>query len=60
MSLPSEPLLLSMNETAELLRVSVKTIKRMVAKGDITSVMLRGRRLIPYEILKRDVLAQAS
>jgi excisionase family DNA binding protein len=52
--------MLSMKEAAELLRVSVKTVQRMVSAGEITSVKLHGRRVIPYEILKRDVLAQAG
>lgn len=57
MALPDEPLMLTMTETAHLLRVSLRSVKKMVATGEITSVKLAGRRLIPYEILRRDVLA---
>lgn len=60
MALPEEPLMLSMSETATLLRVSLITIKRMVATGEITSVKLGRRRLIPYEPLRRSVLASAG
>lgn len=60
MTLPDEPLMLSMSETAEILRVSLRQVKKMVADGSIASVKLGGRRLIPYEILKRDVLAKAG
>lgn len=60
MSLPSEPLMLTMQETADLLRVSLIHVKRLVAAGEIASVKLGRRRLVPYEILKRDVLAQAG
>jgi excisionase family DNA binding protein len=60
MSPPVEPLMLTMDETAQLLRVSLRQIKKMVAAGDITSVKLGRRRLIPYEVLKRDVLAQVG
>lgn len=56
----SEPLLLTVDETAVLLRLSRSTVKKMVALGEITSVKLHGRRLIPYEILRRDVLAAAG
>lgn len=60
MSLPDEPLMLTMAETAELLRVSLRQIKTMVADGRITSVKLGRRRLVPYEPLRRSVLQAAG
>lgn len=57
MNAPAEPLMLTLKETAELLRISLRTVKSMVAADEITSVKLHGRRLVPYEILRRDVLA---
>lgn len=55
-----DPLMLTMDETAQLLRVSLRQIKTLVASGEITSIKLGRRRLIPYEVLKRDVLAKAG
>jgi excisionase family DNA binding protein len=59
-SLPDEPLMLTMAETAELLRVSLRQIKTMVADGSLASVKLGRRRLVPYEVLRRSVLEAAG
>ena len=60
MARPDEPLMLTLPETAELLRVSLRTVKSMVAAGEIVSVKLHGRRLVPYEPLRRTVLEMAA
>lgn len=51
--------MLTMAETAALLRVSLIHVKRMIANGEITSVKLGRRRLVPYEPLRKTVLEMA-
>lgn len=42
---PSLPILLSMTETASLLKVSYRTLKRMIARREISCIRgCRGRR----------------
>lgn len=42
---------LSVQETAHALSLSERTIKRRIADGEIESVLVGGRRLIPIEFL---------
>lgn len=44
-------LLHSVPHAAELLDVSASTMKTMIREGEIGSVMLRGRRLVPHDVL---------
>lgn len=41
------PLLLSINETARQLNVSRSTVYRIIGKGELRTVRLRGRHLVP-------------
>lgn len=41
------------HEAAEFLRVSVRTINRLIADGTLTSAKVGGRRLIPADALHR-------
>lgn len=44
-------LLHSIKHAADLLDVSPNTLKTLIREGDLASVMLRGRRLVPHEAL---------
>jgi excisionase family DNA binding protein len=45
------PLLVSCNEAARLLGISRQTLEKMIYVGDVPSVVLRRRRLIPRDFL---------
>ena len=47
------PKAFSIPDTARMLAVSVKTIRRMVAEGQLASVTLRGRRVVPAAAIDR-------
>lgn len=47
-----EPLVVSQDECAEQLRISRRTVERMVAEGQLPSLKLRRRRVIPAEFLR--------
>ena len=47
--------LLSVSEAGESLGVSVSTVWRMIRRGDISSVRLGGRRLVPADALEARV-----
>lgn len=50
--LASVPRLLhSIKHAAEQLDTSQTTVKTLIREGDLASVMLRGRRLVPHEAL---------
>ncbi len=55
--LPESPLL-SVGEAGEALGVSISTVWRMIRRGDLTSVRLGGRRLIPEKALEARVKAR--
>jgi excisionase family DNA binding protein len=44
-------LLHSVDHAAELLDVSKSTMKTLLREGELASVMVRGRRLVPHEAL---------
>ncbi|HUO14669.1 MAG TPA: excisionase family DNA-binding protein [Verrucomicrobiae bacterium] len=46
-----EPLLISRQEAARLLGVSLRTIEKLIARGEMPSRVLGRRRLIPREFL---------
>lgn len=45
------PLLVSCNEAARLLGISRQTLEKMIYVGDVPSIVLRRRRLIPRDFL---------
>jgi len=47
-----EPLFASLVEAAEVLRVSKRTVERMVADGTIPTRRLRRRRVISWRVLE--------
>ena len=51
--MPSQKLLLNIQETADLLRVHRSTVSRMLDSGELPVVLVRSRKLIRYA----DVLA---
>jgi excisionase family DNA binding protein len=51
--------LLTLDEVAERLRVGKRTVERMVANGEISSIKVRRRRLVPIAGLER-FLRQAA
>ena len=50
---PNEPhpLLISRQEAARLMGISLRTLEKLIAAGDVPSRVLRRRRLIPREFL---------
>lgn len=46
------PLFLSRTETARLMGISLRTLEKLIAAGEIPSRRLRRRRLIPREFLE--------
>jgi excisionase family DNA binding protein len=49
---PNErPLLISRSESARLLGISLRTLEKMIARGEIPSRVLGRRRLIPRDFL---------
>lgn len=48
-----EKLCLSINEAAETLSVTPRFVHMLIAKGDVKSVRLGRRRLVPREALER-------
>ena len=47
----SEPLLISKIEAARLLGVSVRTLEKLIQRGEVPSRTLSRRRLIPRDFL---------
>jgi excisionase family DNA binding protein len=45
------PLLVSGNEAARLLGISRQTLEKLICVGDVPSIVLRRRRLIPRAFL---------
>jgi excisionase family DNA binding protein len=45
------PLLVSCNEAARLLGISRQTLEKMIHVGDVPSIVLRRRRLVPRDFL---------
>jgi excisionase family DNA binding protein len=45
------PLLVSCNEAARLLGISRQTLEKLIYVGDVPSIVLRRRRLIPRDFL---------
>jgi excisionase family DNA binding protein len=45
------PLLISRSESARLLGISLRTLEKMIARGEIPSRVLGRRRLIPRDFL---------
>ena len=45
------PLLISRAEAARLLGISLRTLEKMIARGEVPSRVLRRRRLIPRAFL---------
>lgn len=54
-----EPILLTMNEAADALRVSRGTVYRLASEG-MPTVRIRGRLRVPRAELERWVAAQAE
>ena len=52
--------LLSVNEACQVLGVSVSTVWRMIRRGDLASVRVGGRRLIPEDALEARVRARQA
>ncbi|MGH9517498.1 MAG: excisionase family DNA-binding protein [Terriglobales bacterium] len=51
-TIPNEaPLLISRREAARLLGISLRTLEKMIKRGDVPSRVLRRRRLIPRAFL---------
>jgi excisionase family DNA binding protein len=48
---PKDPLLLSKNEAAKVLGVSVRTIENLLRRCDLPSVPIGRRRMIPVNAL---------
>ena len=51
--------LLTYQEAADYLRISLATIDRMVRAGEITSVLIRGRRLFRIPDLEKYIQAHS-
>jgi excisionase family DNA binding protein len=47
------PLLVSCNEAARLLGISRQTLEKLIYVGDVPSIVLRRRRLVPRSFLER-------
>jgi excisionase family DNA binding protein len=47
------PLLVSCNEAARLLGISRQTLEKLIYVGDVPSIVLRRRRLIPRDFLEQ-------
>lgn len=47
------PIFFSLKQTAQLLGVSVQTIRRLIADGAVPVRQLRRRRVIPAEFLRK-------
>jgi excisionase family DNA binding protein len=47
------PLLVAMNEAARLLGISRQTLEKLISIGDVPSIVLRRRRLVPRSFLER-------
>lgn len=45
------PLLISRTESARLLGISLRTLEKMIARGEVPSRVLGRRRLIPRDFL---------
>lgn len=54
-TIPNEvpPLLVSCNEAARLLGISRQTLEKLILVGDMPSIVLRRRRLIPRDFLEQ-------
>ena len=50
---PNEPLplLISRNEAARLMGISLRTLEKLIIAGEVPSIVLRRRRLIPRDFL---------
>jgi excisionase family DNA binding protein len=46
------PLLVSRNEACRLLGISLPTLEKMIHTGEVPSIVLRRRRLIPRSFLE--------
>ncbi len=46
-------LLVAMNEAARLLGISRQTLEKLISIGDVPSIVLRRRRLVPRSFLER-------
>lgn len=51
--LSERPWLVSRAETARLLGISIRTLEKMIARGEIPSRVLGRRRLVPRDFLER-------
>jgi len=49
----SPPLLISRQEAARLMGISVRTLEKLILAGEVPSLVLRRRRLIPRGFLER-------
>lgn len=47
------PLLVSCNEAARLLGISRQTLEKLIYVGDVPSIVLRRRRLVPRDFLEK-------
>lgn len=46
-----EPILVNENEAADLIRIDLPTLQKLVATGQLPIRMVDGQRLIPYKAL---------
>jgi excisionase family DNA binding protein len=62
MSAATVRLLHDLDEAADLLSVSTRTVKRLIQAGDLSTVKLGSRRLVPHDALQDyvDRLVRAS
>lgn len=49
----SLPLLISRQEAARLMGISLRTLEKLIVAGEVPSRVLRRRRLIPREFLEK-------
>lgn len=54
-TLSERPWLVSRAETARLLGISIRTLEKMIARGEVPSRVLGRRRLVPRDFLERFV-----
>ena len=57
---PDEPLLLTVNDAVVLLNVSRNSIYRLLKAGDLTSMTIGKKRLIPRQEIERFIQERTS
>lgn len=50
----------SLRDTSERTNLSLATLHRMIARGDLESIQIGRRRLIPHDALKALILGEAA